>query len=179
MSGSFVRNSLIQNMYKEPITILGINPSGKYIGIAVFQGSDLRDWRVKVINGKWSKEKMGKILLVVNYFIRLYDPDVLAIKKLTPCRTSPDLENLISELKNLSKKKKLRIYQYSIKDLEAFFSAGRKLNNKRQLARTIAADYPILFHELNKEFIHKNPYHMRMFEAVALGAACFSQLDAH
>ncbi|MGO9415865.1 MAG: hypothetical protein ACLP51_12105 [Syntrophobacteraceae bacterium] len=41
----------------------------------------------------------------------------------------------------------------------------------------MAADYPELYFELNIEKLRKNSYHMRMFEAVALGAAGVNEID--
>jgi hypothetical protein len=164
-------------MFKNPITIIGINPGTRYLGIAVLKGSELWDWRIKVITGKWSKEKMEKALKIVSYFIDYYDPNVLAIKKLSLCRSSSNLNKLTFRIKDLTERSGLRIYEYSIKDVEAFFSEEKM--NKRKLAEIITSEYPDLFHELNKEKSHKNPYYIRMFEAVALASVCFHQLDKH
>jgi type VI protein secretion system component VasA len=46
-----------------------------------------------------------------------------------------------------------------------------------EMAKLVASEYPILYHELEKERSHRNPYYIRMFEAVALGSACLHQLD--
>jgi len=63
--------------------ILAINPGTRYLGIAVFEGQELLDWRVKVIKGKWSKDKQHKTLAVARLFMDQYEPDVLAIKNCT------------------------------------------------------------------------------------------------
>ena len=39
-------------MTNKPLKILAINPGTRYLGIAVFVGTDLREWAVKVIKGK-------------------------------------------------------------------------------------------------------------------------------
>jgi Holliday junction resolvasome RuvABC endonuclease subunit len=163
-------------MLKRPLTILGINPGSKYLGIAVFRGSELRDWGIKVIKGKWSRQKLEKILKIIAGFIEQYKPQALAIKKIHPSRSSSNLDNLVLKIKTLSKRKGLKVYQYSIKELESFFSQDERIN-KKKLADIIASEYPALFNELNREKSHKNPYHIRMFEAVALGSVCFHQLD--
>ena len=69
----------------------------------------------------------------------------------------------------------MKIHEYSIDDLKAFFYLGRI--NERQLAEMITSDYPVLSYELEKEKAIINPYYVRMFEAVALGSICFSHLD--
>jgi Holliday junction resolvasome RuvABC endonuclease subunit len=160
---------------KTPI-ILGINPGAKYLGLAVFRGSELRDWRIKVTKGKWANEKYRKILAILSVFIEQYSPDVFAIKRLNPSRSSAGLDRLVRKIIALSEKKGIRVYQYGIKELEAFFDpAGR--SNKKKMAEIIALEYPVLLRELNSEKRNKNRYHLRMFEAVALGAMCFHQLD--
>jgi len=162
-------------MPKKIPKILAINPGTRYVGIAVFEGPELLDWRVKVIKGKWSKEKPQKIMMLLRSFIERHQPDVLAIKKLHRSRSSTNLNHLTSRIKQLSKRKGLRIYQYSIKDVESFFFPGVK-SNKSKLAETLTLKYPFLLHEFKKEKSNKNSYHIRVFEAVALGAVCSHQL---
>ena len=163
-------------MQKKPIKIIGINPGGKYIGIAVFQGHELRDWGVRVVGGKWSKRKMKKAKGIVSDLVDQYEPDVLAIKKLHPSRGSRDLDRLVDQLIETSKEKGLKVYQYSIEEVESFFSPNERIS-KEKMAEIITAQYPDLSNDLGKEKSHRNPYHIRMFEAVALGSVCFHQLD--
>ena len=165
-------------MIRKPIKILGINPGTRYLGIAFFKGAELSDWRIKVVEGKWSEEKIDKIKTIILSLIDKYEPDVLSIKKLNPLRTSSNLIRLTAKIKNLARKKCLQIYQYSLNDLENFFSPQDKIN-KKKMADIITRDYPALCHELRKEKGNKNSYHIRMFEAVALGLLCFHKLDRH
>lgn len=164
-------------MPKKPLTIIGINPGTRYLGICVLSGSELRDWRIKALKGKWSKEKMEKIKGIVSGLIKCYEPDALAIKKLNPNRSSLNLNMLVAGTLELAKRKGLKVLRYSIKDIEAFFSDERI--NKKKLAEIIASQHPVLFNELNKEKTQRNPYYIRMFEAVALASVCLHQLDKH
>jgi Holliday junction resolvasome RuvABC endonuclease subunit len=163
-------------MLKKPLKIIGINPGTRYLGIAVFQGPELMDWRIKVLKGKWSKEKMKRATEIISDFVERYEPGVLAIKKLHPSRRSQNLARFVARIKEFSRRKSLKVYQYSIKDLEQFFIEEDKLN-KKNLAEAIVLENPALFHELQKEKAHKNPYFIRVFEAVALASVCFYQLD--
>jgi Holliday junction resolvasome RuvABC endonuclease subunit len=163
-------------MLKKPLKIIGINPGTRYLGIAVFQGSELMDWRIKILKGEWSKEKMKRATEIISDFVERYEPGVLAIKKLHPSRRSQNLARLVTRIKEISKRKGIKVYQYSIKDLEEFFIQDDKLN-KKNLAEAIVSENPALFHELKKEKSHKNPYHIRAIEAVALASICQSQLD--
>jgi hypothetical protein len=165
-------------MHRKTLKILGLNPGSKYLGLAIFHGSDLRYWGIKVLAGRWSKGKIEKTKEVLSDLFVRYDIGILAIKKLHPSRNSPNLNRLVAKTREFSKRKGMRVYQYSIKDVENFFSPGER-TNKKKLAETIASEYPALFHELDKEKNHKNPYHIRMFEAVALASACFHHLDKH
>jgi Holliday junction resolvasome RuvABC endonuclease subunit len=163
-------------MQKKPITILGINPGAKYLGIAVFRGPELRDWRIKVTKGKWSNEKYRKTMGILSGLIAQYRPDVLAVKRLNPSRSSVGLDRLVQRIIALSEKEGMTVYHYGIKELEAFFyPEGR--SNKRKMVEIIASQYPVLYCELDLEKRNKNPYHLRMFEAVGLAAACVRDVD--
>jgi Holliday junction resolvasome RuvABC endonuclease subunit len=163
-------------MPKAHLTIIGINPGTRYLGIAVLQGPELMDWRIKILKGKWSKEKMKKAIEIISEFIERYEPNVLAIKKLHPSRRSRNLAQLTARIKEFSRRKGLKVFQYSIKDVEEFFIEEDKLN-KKNLAEAIVSENPVLFHEHQKEKSHKNQYFIRMFEAVALASTCFHQVD--
>ena len=163
-------------MTKEPLKIIGINPGTRYLGIAVFQGPELLDWRIKTFKGKWSNAKIEKILGAISEIFELYEPDALAIKKLHPSRRSESLTMLVVKIKKQTRRKGLKVYQYSIKELEDFFVKEGKLN-KKNLAEAVVSTYPVLSNELNKEKRHKNPYHVRAVEAIALASICFGELD--
>ena len=124
------------------------------------------------MDGKWSKKKIDKVIDVISECIEFHDLNIIALKKLHPARSSKHLRLLVSRIKSLARRKKIRVYQYSVKEIEKILLENAK-HNKKNLAEKMVSDYPCLVHELEKEKAHKNPYHLRMFEAVALGAACF------
>lgn len=163
-------------MPKKTLKIIGINPGTRYLGISVFQDSDLRDWRIKVFQEKWSEHKIKKIKNTILRLIDDYEPNVLAIKKLHPSRSTKNLKFLTAWIKKSCKKKGLRILQFSIKELEDFFLLNEKLN-KKNLTKKISSEYPELINQINREKSNKNPYYIRMFEAVALSSFSFTQLD--
>ncbi len=142
--------------------------------MAIFHDWKLIDWRVKLLDGKWSKKKIDKVLDLISEYAALYDLNTLAIKTLHPSHSSKNLGLLVSRIKTLAGRKKLEVNQFSIREIEHCFLAGAK-NNKRNLAEKMVSDYPCLVHEFEKEKAHKNPYQLRMFEAVATGAACFKK----
>lgn len=173
-------------MHSNPRSILAVNPGTRYLGLAVFYGNQLKDWRIKILKGRWSRAKQQKALGIIGDFIERYRPDVLAIKRLHPSRTSRGLEAFTLQLRRTCLKKGLTLTQYSIKQLEEYFCRDNQ-KNKRNLAGAVAANYPELYTEFNSEYgemmpdgkKQKNPYHIKMFEAVALGAMCANELDNH
>jgi len=164
-------------MTREVDRILGINPGTRYLGLAIFDGSNLLEWRVKTITGKWTKAKADRILDIVREQIELYDISAIAIKKLHPSRSSKNLKLLVSRMKVLGKNKRIKIQSHSIKELEKFFIVDGKLN-KRNLGERIVIEYPALVHELNKEKSRKHAYYMRAIEAVALGMKIQNAIDS-
>jgi Holliday junction resolvasome RuvABC endonuclease subunit len=163
-------------MPKKPLKIIGINPGSRYLGIAIFQGSDLRDWRVKTFKEKWSQEKKEKIVKVILRFIDHHKPNILAIKKLHPSRSSKNLNLLVAMIQELCKRRGIRVCQYSIEDMNNFILQEEKANREK-MAKRLISEYPDLFHDFEKENKNKNPYYSRMFEAVALASMCFHQID--
>lgn len=163
-------------MTRGAIRIIGINPGTRHLGIAVFDGPELMDWRIKVLKGKWSREKMKRTVGIISEFIERYEPSVLAIKKLHPSRRSQNLTRLVARIKQFSIRKSLKVCQYSIKEIERFFIEGRRLN-KQNLIEAIVKLYPEVHHDLKKERSHKNMYYIRAFEAVALVSVCVAMSD--
>lgn len=161
-------------------TILAINPGTKYLGIAVFRHADLRDWAVKSLSGKWSNSKMLKIQGIISDLIFRYQPDIIALKGLHPSRCSDSLDKVVCEIHEIAWRKGIEIQEYSIKNIERFYSPEKTIG-KRELAEMLAVEYPALSHELARELDKKKKrlknYHVRMFEAVALGAVCQRETD--
>lgn len=149
-------------------TILAINPGSRYLGIAVFKGSDLIDWGIKVMEGKWSPEKFAKALRVTSELISDYRPNVIVMKRLHPSRTSIHLNKLCRRFELLAQEQHLKISQYSIEEIKAFHARGRDIN-KFGLAELVSLKYPVMARIFRRESRSSNPYHVRMFEAVALG----------
>jgi Holliday junction resolvasome RuvABC endonuclease subunit len=163
-------------MPKNLLKVLAINPGSKYMGIAVFEGPELEDWRIKAIKGKWSKDKLSTIQRLISECIDQHNPDILVLKRIHQSRSSVGLNKLVGTIKQSSKKKNIKIYEYSIKDVEDFFLPGGRAN-KSKLAEIITSRYPVLSHDFRKEQINKNSYYIRMFEAVALWATHVNKLE--
>jgi Holliday junction resolvasome RuvABC endonuclease subunit len=159
------------------LKILSINPGSRYLGMAILDGTELCDWAVRVVKGKDIREKRRFIRELISGQSNRYGVSVLAIKKAHPSRSSAALRHIVSEAKSLAVKQNLTLREFSIDEVKThLLSAGR--GNKRQLMEEVAARYPFLFREVQREEKNKNPYLIRMFEAVGMGIVCFNQLDS-
>jgi len=157
---------------KPQIKILAIVPGTKYLGTALFYGSELRDWRVKVLNAKGIEEKIKKVKKIISDFIERYEPQVLAVKKLDLKKSSKNLNSLARKIKEFAKRKGLTICQMKLSEVKEWILPGRRIN-KKELAQIMVSRFPELLFDFKKERRNKNTYYERMFEAVALGLACF------
>jgi Holliday junction resolvasome RuvABC endonuclease subunit len=155
-------------MPKELPRILAVNPGSRYIGFAAFRGPELLDWGVRVISAKTPQGRVRVGSQIVKEAIERFQPDTLAVKRLHSSRTSTCLDRLTDSIQKLARRRKLKLHQYSITALKYVLCSGAK-GNKRQLAAEVAATYPVLSRDLQKEMANRNPYYLRMFEAVALG----------
>jgi Holliday junction resolvasome RuvABC endonuclease subunit len=163
-------------MPKELPRILAVNPGSRYIGFAAIRGSELLDWGVRVISAKTPRGRVRVASQIIKDAIERFQPDTLAVKRLHPSRTSTSLDRLTDSIKKLSRLRKLKLHQYSITALKYVLCSGAK-GNKRQLAAEVAGRYPVLSREFRKEMANRNPYYLRMFEAVALGIVCYQQSE--
>jgi hypothetical protein len=164
-------------MTNKPLRILSINPGSKYLGIAVFLGTELRDWAIRVVNGKDARLKATAVREIVLDYVDRYGINVFALKRLHPSRSSQAVRNLSSEIKKAASKHKLALCELSIDEVKSGLLSQVR-GNKCLLMEEIVVRYPFLFHELEREQKNKNPYLIRMFEAVGLGIVCFSKLDS-
>lgn len=163
-------------MTKEPTRILAVNPGSRYIGWAAFRGPELLDWGVRVIRAKTPRGKLASVQQILFEAVDRFHPDTLAVKRLHSSRTSGSLSSLTNKIKQRARRRRLRVCEYSIEQLKQHLSPNGKLN-KRGLAEHVAAEYPALAPDFRKEQANRNPYYVRMFEAVALGMVCYERLE--
>jgi hypothetical protein len=154
--------------------ILAVNPGTKYLGLAVFEGSDLVYWAVKVLKGKWSPVKMRRVEKILSDLIDQHGVTTLTLKRVHSSRNSRNLRYLIASIERLAKKRKLRLRYYGLEDVKDFLAPDLRIN-KLDMAGLVAARYRFLTPYLDGEWKHKHPYFVRMFEAVAAGLLALDQ----
>lgn len=163
-------------MLDKEIRTLAVNPGSRYVGIAVFHGLALVDWAVRSVREKSSKAKLDQLKSILSEITETHSVNCLAIKSLHPARSSDYLRQLTGSLKEWAKDKNHVVREYTIKEIETFLLPSRRLN-KRLLMEGVAAVHPFLFPELEAERQNRNPYLVRMFEAVALGMRCLGEME--
>lgn len=164
-------------MITRQLKILSINPGSRYLGVAIFDGAELCDWAVRVVKGKDIREKRRFVREFIGEESNRYGVSVLVLKKSHPSRSSYALGHIVSEAKSLAVRQNLTLQEFSIDEVKRhLLSAGR--GNKKLLMEEVAARYPFLFREVQREEKNKSPYLIRMFEAVGMGIVCFNQLDS-
>lgn len=156
--------------------IVCFNLGTRYLGMAAFQRNDLRDWRVRSFNGKWSKAKESKIVGFLKECLDCWQPDIVACKEIHPSRSSEELNHLADVLAGLLKERGIRPKNYSIDFLKSHLLTDGP-GTKKAFGEEMMRRWPVLAHELRKERASRNPYYQRMFEAVALGSMCLKNLN--
>ncbi len=162
-------------MHTKTLNILSIIPGTKYLGVAVFIDTDLRDWFVKSIPSISIKGKSEYVIEFISGLIERFNINLLAVKKLHPSRQSKNLTELVSVIKKLGKRMNVSVIELPLQTVEQSLLNGKP--NKKRLTEEVAEMYPFVFHEYEREKKNRSRYLTRMFEAIALGIVCFNQLD--
>lgn len=156
------------------VTILGISPGTKYLGIALMRNGDLYEWKVKTYKGSWNEEKLQKILNHLDYLLITHVVTQVACKVPHMEKCSQALKMLIERIKGMAAEYRLPFHQYSIEELK--YNLDGDIRNKSFLADYITSLYPELTPILVSEKENKNPYHTKVFEAVATTRHCHISL---
>src|SRR5437870_248846 len=149
--------------------ILGIAPSTRGFGFALFEGLDvLVDWGVKSITGD---KNVGSIMKVEE-MIAHYRPDVIVLEDTStkPFRRSARIRTLTKRIITLAKSRNFTVVLFSREQVrKAFFTEGQ--GTKHALAEILANKFP---EELGFRLPPKRrpwmseDYRMNIFDAVAL-----------
>ena len=164
-------------MQDSEIRTLAVNPGSRYVGIAVFHGVELVDWAVRSVREKSPEVKLGQMKSILSEIAETHGVNCLVIKSLHPARSSEYLNQLTVTLKDWAKGDGHVVQEYTVKEVETFLLPSGRLN-KRLLMEGVAAIHPFLFPELEGEKENRNPYLVRMFEAVALGMKCLGEMES-
>ncbi len=157
--------------------ILAVNPGSRYTGYAVFLDTEPYDWGIKTLKGHSFNERQIKFESFLSDMVDTYEINSLALKSLHPARSSLHLSRMSMSLRACAKRNGLRVRRYSVKEIEVSTSGPGALN-KAKLMEAVATSYPFLYPDLFSERERRNPYLVRMFEAVALAMKFLGDSDA-
>jgi hypothetical protein len=155
-------------MPKREHNILAVNPGTKYLGLVVFEGPDLVYWGIKVLEGKWSREKLRKMETILLDLIEHHAITMIVQKRPDLSKSSQNLNRLAAAIEQIAEKHKLGHRSYSLDNLKKSLAPSMR-TNKMDIAGLVAARHRFLIPSLHKERKKKHPYFIRMFEAIAAG----------
>jgi Holliday junction resolvasome RuvABC endonuclease subunit len=165
-------------MRKTPLTILGISPGTRSVGLAVMRAGELVEWRVKTFKGSWTHGKLKDILFVLTRYIEDHKVKVLAMKKPDANRSSFGLDQLISELTVWAKMNRIKVHPISLEKMKQHFTKEENFT-KKQMIKQVALKSPELHSEYNKEQRNKNSYYKKMFEAIIMVKVLLKKRENH
>ncbi len=147
--------------------LLGISPGTRVVGLAVIFKGELVEWKVKTFKETWSRDKRRMILATINSICEYHDIQVISLKKIDPLKSSIQLNRLIVSIRKQAKRNGIKIYEYSLTDLEFDLLTGRK-QNKKTLSQQVVDKHPELRKEYLQERNNRKEYYTKMFEAIAI-----------
>lgn len=146
--------------------ILGISLGTRILGLGVIRNGELVEWQVKCFKGSWSNDKLSSIIGNIQSLCDHFKISDMALKVVSPLRSSKNLLTLTKEIIEITEKDKIRLSKFTTQDLK--LRAGpREKHSMNDLLEFVMEKYPVLKREYIKERNNLNPYYLKMFEAIA------------
>ena len=147
--------------------LLGISPGTRVIGLAVIHKDELVEWKVKTFKEMWSRDKRKAILRTIDKMCDYHRIQVVAVKKIDPLRSSPQLDILVAAIIRQAERHRIKVEQYSLSDLDYDLRSGRQ-QTKESLSEQVVEKYPELKKKYLRERNNRTEYYTKMFEAIAM-----------
>jgi len=133
---------------------------------------------VKNLSAKDSaRNRLLEVRRIFLCLYKAYDPDVLVIEK-PYCfwnSQSKYLESIIKEVIRLSKKKHMKVIEFSPRTVRKVVCNDRNAT-KQDIAKVICLSYPELKIYLNQNRKYKDKYWGHMFDSIGLGICYLKKL---
>jgi Holliday junction resolvasome RuvABC endonuclease subunit len=159
------------------ICVLGISPGTRAMGFAVLKENKLTDWQIKSFKQAWSKHKATILLQAVKRLIKEYQVEGVAIKTIPQTKVNTQINKLIRTLTEKCTKESIVVHEYSIEKLKQLQDIDGK--SKLALMHHVALHYPCLKYLYHKELANRNPYHIKVFEAVLAAHQCNDEINGN
>ena len=163
---------------KKPIKILSVDPGTREMGVAILEEDTLIYYGVKSIKQRKTPHKRLKEgNKIISQLIDDYEPNILVIEKAfyVQSKNSSLLITLTQEIMSIGRAKKLKVYEYAPTHVKKIICQSGKAT-KKEVARTLTNRYPELSPNLTQNRLWKEKYWQNMFDAVALGLTCYTEI---
>ncbi|MDD5491192.1 MAG: crossover junction endodeoxyribonuclease RuvC [bacterium] len=154
--------------------ILSLDPGTRYWGWSLLRGEELYDSGVKTLktNGS-SRSRLVEARKVFSRLLENYAPHVLVLEKpfFFWSKQSNLLNVIIEELKNMARRKKIKIFEFSPRTVRKAI-CGDGNATKVDMAKVLAMRFPDLVVRLNQDKKYQERYWHHSFDAVGLGVCC-------
>jgi Holliday junction resolvasome RuvABC endonuclease subunit len=164
-------------MHTKPTKILAIDPGTKELGVAVLVGGRLDYYGVKTFKHRQPTQVF--LAAVVRYLTDLiadHQPIALAIEKTYSIQRDTALLNVTAkEIRNTAKRCGLAVFEFAPTQVRQHICKAEKAT-KRETAKILAGRYPELTHYLKRPTKWEALYWAHVFDAVAVGLACFDHI---
>lgn len=160
-------------MHPKPPMLLCLDPGTKDMGVALLEGHDLLDYRVKTFrNGRKPHDLLGQARAAMVQLLAEMRPDVVVIEKpfFAQTRRSALLTFLVQELRGRVLRKQVRLQEYEPRQVKEILLGNPKAT-KREVAEYVARRFPELRQHLHPGDFWRERYWSHVFDAVALGLA--------
>jgi len=164
---------------KRKVKILCIDPGTREMGVAFLEDWELLDYGVKTIKRDLislaKKPRNRKALFrhleeIITRLIEEKSPDIIAIEKnlFSQNRNNLILALAVAKIKEIAKREKVSVVEYNPRTVRKTICNNGNAT-KKELARTIAMDYPELKVYLESDKKWKQRYWQNIFDAIAVG----------
>lgn len=153
--------------------MLALDPGTREMGVAVFEGDTLFDYRVVTFrNGRKPRELLNQAHEKMFELLTGYAPQLVVIEKpfFAKTKRSALLVFLVQELRNQVEQGQLKLEELSPLAVRESL-LGNPRATKRDIARHVARHYPELAQHLHFGDFWREKYWSHVFDAVALGLA--------
>lgn len=150
------------------VSVLGISPGTRTMGLVVFSDTHIVYSQVKKFQGVWSERKLNAIMRVVTKVLDRYCVSLVVCKVVHSSSKSAVLDTIEKSIEGLCLQKGVRFSSCFLDEvLEVTLPSGQKAS-KAILADMIALKHPEVALEFSKERINRHPYYIKLFEAIAV-----------
>lgn len=145
-------------------TITGISIGTRTIGIAVISNGTLVDWQVKSFKGTMNQQKLHMISGAILKLIHRYDCTEAVFKLPNKAQSYISITMLKKHLMKALTRHNISLHFYYLCDIKS--KIHPQICNKHQLTTWAVTHYTELRFIYLKQQRLRNPYYMKIFEAV-------------